>query len=262
MVFDGNLRECMIIQQIRNATLKIKYSNITFLIDPWFQDQGTGFSAKAVRPEMQGIKCPMNALPDAPENILKEVDYCLVTHLHFDHFCPDYVPKDLRIIAQNHEDAEKIRAMGFENVTVFEPELLTIGDVTIHKTKAIHGDSDEVVKRMGEVCGYVFEAPEERCLYLAADTIYCQEVEQTIRQYQPKIIILNCCEATTPLGRLIMNLSDIEKVCQEAPEAIVVASHLNSVNHALLTRKDIIEFAKEKGFSAIRVPEDGECIVS
>ena len=54
----------MIIQQIRNATIKIRYGNITFLIDPWFQDQGVGFSAKAVKPEMQGIKCPMNALPE------------------------------------------------------------------------------------------------------------------------------------------------------------------------------------------------------
>ena len=59
-------RENMVIQQIRNATLKIKYGDIVFLIDPWFQDQGTGFSAKTVRPEMQGIKCPMNALPDTP----------------------------------------------------------------------------------------------------------------------------------------------------------------------------------------------------
>lgn len=250
----------MIIQQIRNATLKIKYSSITFLIDPWFQDQGTGFSAKVVRPEMQGIKCPMNALPDTPDRILKDVDYCLVTHLHFDHFCPDYLPKDLRIIAQNHEDAEKIRQMGFENAAAFDSERLIIDDVMIYKTKAIHGDSEEVVKKMGEVCGYVFEASGEKRLYLAADTIYCREVEQTIKRYQPEVIILNCCEATTPLGRLIMNLSDVENVCQAAPKALVVASHINSVNHALLTRKDIIEFANEKSLTTIKVPEDGECI--
>ncbi len=149
--------------------------------------------------------------------------------------------------------------MGFENADAFESELLAIDGVTIHKTKAIHGDRDEVVKKMGEVCGYVFEAPGEKRLYLAADTIYCPEVEQTIKQYQPEAIILNCCEATTPLGRLIMNLSDVEKVCQAAPGAIVVASHLNSVNHALLTRKDIIEFANKKGLFSVRVPDDGEC---
>jgi L-ascorbate metabolism protein UlaG (beta-lactamase superfamily) len=111
---------------------------------------------------------------------------------------------------------------------------------------------------MGEVCGYVFETPGEKCLYLAADTIYCAEVEQTIRQYHPEGIILNCCEATTPLGRLIMNLSDVEKTCAAAPQAIVIASHLDNVNHALLTRKDIIAFANKRNLSGIRVPEDGE----
>ena len=142
--------------------------------------------------------------------------------------------------------------MGFENVSAFESDSLTFGDVMIHKTKAIHGDSEEVVKKMGEVCGYVFEAAGEKRLYLAADTIYCTEVELTIRKYQPEVIILNCCEATTPIGRLIMNLSDVEKVCQEAPQAVVIASHLDSVNHALLTRKDIIEFAKP--VTGTRVP--------
>ncbi len=253
------VRENMVIQQIRNATLKIKYGGITFLIDPWFQDQGTGFSAKAVRPEMQGIKCPMNALPDTPESILKDVDYCLVTHLHFDHFCPDYLPSSLRIIAQNPEDAGKIREMGFDNAASFESEILTIGEVVIHKTKAIHGDSEEIVQKMGEVCGYVFETPGEKCLYLAADTVYCPEAEQTISRYHPEVIMLNCCEATTPLGGLIMNLPDVEKLCQAAPDAIVVASHLDSVNHALLTRKDIKAFADARSLSMIRIPEDGEC---
>ena len=251
----------MLIKPIRNATLKITYGCVNFLIDPWFQDQGTGFSAKAVKPEMQGINCPMNALPADPESILRDVDCCLVTHLHFDHFSPDYLPKSMKIIAQNEEDAEKIREMGFENIDAFETEHLIIRDAMIHKTKAIHGDSDQVVEKMGEVCGYVFEAPGEKCLYLAADTIYCPEVEQTIKKYHPEAIILNCCEATTPLGRLIMNLADVEKVCREAPKATVIASHLDSVNHALLTRKDIIAFANERNLSRIRVPEDGESTV-
>lgn len=97
-------------------------------------------------------------------------------------------------------------------------------------------------------------------MYLAADTVYCSEVEQVIGKYHPEAIILNCCEATTPLGRLIMNLSDVEKVCQVAPQAIVVASHLDSVNHALLTWKDIKAFADMRGLSMIRVPKDGECL--
>ena len=56
----------MIIQQIRNATLKIQYGTFTILLDPWLQDKGTGFSAKPVKEEMIGIKNPMNDLPLSP----------------------------------------------------------------------------------------------------------------------------------------------------------------------------------------------------
>jgi len=75
------------------------------------------------------------------------------------------------------------------------------------------------------------------------------------------VIILNCCEATIPLARLIMDLSDIEIVCKAAPQAVVIASHLDSVNHALLSRKDIVEFVNERDLSGVRIPEDGESIV-
>lgn len=66
----------MKIQQIRNATLKIIYDGITFLLDPWLQDKGTGFSAMTVSPKMSGIKNPMNELPNSPAEILKDVEYC------------------------------------------------------------------------------------------------------------------------------------------------------------------------------------------
>ncbi len=65
----------MIIQQIRNATLKIKVQQHHFSYRSMASGQGTGFSAKAVKPEMQGIKCPMNGLPDTPDRILQKVDY-------------------------------------------------------------------------------------------------------------------------------------------------------------------------------------------
>ena len=82
----------MKIQQIRNATMKINYGGITFLLDPWLQDKGTGFSARAVRKEMVGVKNPINDLPMTPDEILSDVDYCLVTHIHPDHFTGDYLP--------------------------------------------------------------------------------------------------------------------------------------------------------------------------
>ena len=85
-------------------------------------------------------------------------------------------------------------------------------------------------------------------------------MKQTIDKFRPKVIILNCCEATTPIGRLIMNLDDVEKVCEVDSNAIIIATHLDSVNHALVTRNDVKKFAKEKGLKQIAVPDDGESI--
>ena len=99
----------MKIQQIRNATLKIIYGGLTFLVDPWLQDKGTGFSAMTVSPKMSGIKNPMNELPISPDEIIKGVDYCLVTHVHPDHFTPDYLPKGIKIIVHNDNDFRKLK---------------------------------------------------------------------------------------------------------------------------------------------------------
>ena len=45
----------------------------------------------------------------------------------------------------------------------------------------------------------------------------------------------------------VMHLDDVEKVCEIDPNATIIATHLNSVNHALVTRNDVKKFAKEKG---------------
>lgn len=87
----------MNVQQIRNATLKIQYGGTTFLVDPWLQDKGEGRSAPTVRPEMADVKNPLCDLPLSVEQILDGVDFCLVTHIHFDHFTADYLPKTIPV---------------------------------------------------------------------------------------------------------------------------------------------------------------------
>ncbi len=249
----------MKIQQIRNATLKIKYGDQVILLDPWLQDKGAGFSAKAVREEMDGICNPMNILPMTPEKILADVDFCLVTHIHPDHFTPDYLPKDMKVIVQNKEDQCEAETLGFKNVACFEKNTINSGSITIRKVPAVHGDNDAVVEMMGCGSGYILSG-ENKKLYIAGDTVYCYDVEKTLEKYHPDVIVLNCCEATMPFGRLIMNLSDVESVCKKEPKAIVIATHLDSVNHALLSGDDIRNFARMHGLAQIHVPRNGEFI--
>lgn len=246
----------MKIQQIRNATLKIEYGPFTILLDPWLQDKGAGPSFTPVRKEMAGVKNPMNDLPLPPEEILSGVDFCLVTHIHPDHFTADYLPQDIPVLVQNEEDKELVTGMGFSRVTAFEGPEIHMGGITITKTPARHGDNPETVAYMGPVSGYVLRG-EGKTLYLAGDTVYFDGAAQTIDIYRPDVIVLNCCAATMPMGRLIMDLADVEAVCQKAPGATIIATHLDSVNHALLSSDDVRAFAARKKLDQIQVPANG-----
>ena len=249
----------MKIQQIRNATLKIDYAGQTILVDPWLQDRGTGFSAQAVKADMVGKRNPLNDLPMAPEQVLHGVDFCLVTHFHPDHFTEDYLPKTMKLIVQNEYDRQSALAMGFADVIAVGDDPLRIGSVTVTKVPAIHGDSERVVEHMGCASGYILNG-EDEALYIAGDTVYCPSVERVLKSRKPDVIVLNCCEATTPDGRLIMGLSDVEAVCEIAPEALVIATHLDSVNHALLTSDDVRDFAQRHGLTQLLVPQNGEVV--
>lgn len=87
-------------------------------------------------------------------------------------------------------------------------------------------------------------------------------MNRTIEQYKPEIIILNACGAALKFfGRLIMDQHDVLKVHEAAPDATLVISHMESVAHATVTRAEIAQFAKAKGFSdSIVIPAEGEML--
>ena len=60
-------------------------------------------------------------------------------------------------------------------------------------------------------------------------------------------------------GRLIMDDADVESVCRAAPNATVIASHMDTVAHASLTRKTLKTALERRGFaSRVLMPDDGE----
>lgn len=183
-----------------------------------------------------------------------------MTHIHPDHFTADYLPQDIPVMVQNEEDKELVTGMGFSCVTAFEGPELHMGGITITKVPARHGDNLETVAYLGESSGYVLQG-EDKTLYLAGDTVYFDGMAQTIDTYHPDVIVLNCCEATMPMGRLIMNLNDVEIICKKAPNATIIATHLDSVNHALLSSDDVRAFAARKKLTQLHVPANGEWII-
>jgi len=251
----------MKIQQIRNATLIISYGGLKFLVDPWLQDKNKGFSAQSPDPIKSAMKSPLHDLPFSPEDILKDIDYCLVTHFHEDHFTKDYLPLDIPIIFQSEEDETKAKEIGFTNTSSFIENSLQINGITLTKVPGVHGDNEITSLKMGVVSGYVFQHPDEKTVYIAGDTIYYHGVENNIKTYQPDIIIVNSCDARLTFGRLIMNKEDVVSVCKVAQNAKIIASHMDNVNHGFLTREELKQYLIEQKYDKqVIIPNDGQII--
>jgi L-ascorbate metabolism protein UlaG (beta-lactamase superfamily) len=256
----------MHVQQIRNATLVIDYAGKRFLVDPLLAEQGAypGFPGTA----NSHLANPLVGLPVALDALL-DVDAVVVTHLHADHWdeaARRLVPRRLPLFAQNEIDAAALRADGFEDVHLIDGA--SFGGIGLRRTGGQHG-SDQVMAaigdRMGEVSGVVFSHPGEPTLYVAGDTVWNRYVEDSLAAHRPDVVVLNCGDAQVPgLGKIIMDQHDLAKVAQAAPQAAIVASHLEAVNHCVLSRAALRGFLDQEGLSGrVLVPEDGEvCVFS
>ena len=250
----------MKITQIRNATIVVEYANKKFLIDPMLAEKGTypPFPNSIGQDKFN----PLVSLPTSIDNILDGINAVIVTHLHLDHFddvAKNVLPKDIKMFVQNESDAKEVKECGFKNVEVLQQDTVFEG-IQLVKTKGKHGKNEELLKVIGEVCGVVFKHPSEKGLYVVGDTVWYDAIEDEIHKHQPEIIVVNGGDnQTLELGSLIMGKEDIYEVHKAAPSAKIIAVHMEAANHWALSREELKNFSKEKGFSSnILVPEDGE----
>lgn len=257
----------MEITQVRNATLIVNYNNTKFLIDPWLGPKGymPGFDT-AINAD---IRQPRVELPFPTDKIV-DVDAVIITHVHPDHwddFARDALDKNIKVFVQSETDKDFMISEGFNNIDVLSPDGTNFNNITLYKTSGQHGKR-EIVKPVCEqaglpydTMGVIFKAEGEEILYIAGDTIWCEEVEDAIKKFMPDVIVVNACAATVLNGeRLIMNIADVENVLNAAPYAMVIASHMDTVSHLSITRKDLREFAENNNLNNLLIPEDGETL--
>lgn len=242
----------------RHATLAVVLNNVKFFVDPMLAQKD---AMDPIANAGNDIRIPMR--PCYPEmlGMIEGIDAILLTHTHRDHWdeaAQKRASKTKPIFCQP-SDLAKIKSQGFTNVTAVGDKDEFYG-VTIHRTSGRHG-TGEIGQKMGVVSGYVLEQGDNR-IYIAGDTIWCDEVEQTIKKFKPTFTIVNAGGAQFLTGGPItMTAEDVVKTAQSDPDMRVVAVHMDTINHCLVTRKmlaDHIENLDVK--SRISIPNDLEII--
>ena len=244
----------MQLQLIRSATLRLEYARHRFIIDPYL-------AARHTRPSYTGASPnPLVDLPCSPLEAIAGIEMVLISHLHSDHFDPaakELLPKTLPVLCQPEDQAE-IESMGFRRVIPVHDRVDWHG-IRITRTPCQHG-TGAVLAEMGDASGFVFSAQNEPTIYWAGDTIWCEAVAETIHRTQPDVIVTHSCGAVWGDHVLIiMDAAQTVAVCRTAPSSTIIATHMEALDHATVTRAALREYAEAQGVGPAKllIPLDG-----
>jgi L-ascorbate metabolism protein UlaG (beta-lactamase superfamily) len=239
---------------IRSATLRLDFGGHTLLVDPQLDPAG---ARDAVPNTPNPRPNPVSALPMPAEQVVEGVDAVLVTHLHRDHFddtARELLPHQLPLFCQP-PDTERLHADGFTDVRPVHGDA-TLSDILIARTVGHHGVG-EIGAAMAPVSGFVLAAPGEPTVYIAGDTILCDEVRAAVAEYAPDYIVVNASAARFNTGGpIVMDNDDVAALSREVPDATIVAVHFETVSHSTQTRADLRALALPN----VLVPDDGETL--
>jgi len=249
----------MRLRLIRHATLLVELAGLRVLVDPMLDAAG-------VRPPVENTanerRNPLCELPEPAEVLARRLDAVLVTHLHADHLdetAVDLLPKDVPVLCQPPDEGV-LRDRGFADVRPVGSEL-ELGPVTVARTDGRHG-TGEIADALAPVSGFVLSAPDEPTLYVAGDTVWCEEVAAALEAHAPDVVVVNAGGARFREGDPItMTADDVLTVAARAPAARIVAVHLEAINHCLEGRSDLHGRFRAEGLEArVSVPEDGAAV--
>ena len=249
------------VRLLRHATLVITINNLKLLVDPMLSAQS---EMDPVANCGNDTRIPMTELPvdkNALSKIIEEADAVVITHTHRDHWdaaAQKLIDKNKFIICQP-ADTEKIKELGFLNVHAVKDKLDWKG-ITISRTGGQHG-TGEIGKAMGTVSGFVF-AKGRKSIYVAGDTIWCDEVKVALDAHKPDYTVLNAGAAKFLTGDPItMTPSDIISVYKHRPKTKIIAVHMDTVNHCFVKRADLKKALQENKLEQkVMIPADGETI--
>lgn len=261
----------MRIHQLRNATVIVEVGGHTILVDPMLGKPGSipPFTLFRHRPKWN----PLVELPNQIESLMETVNASLITHSralnfrplqHLDHLDPSgesfLRSKDIKVGCPV-SDGRYLRRYGLNVNWEFSPWDTTPflgGEVTA--IPAIHGYG-WIHHLMANGAGYLIRFPGEPSLYISGDTVLTQDVKRVLTVERPDVAVVAAGQAQLDIGRpLLMTLDDVLHFVELAP-GLVVANHMEALNHCPVTRSQLRAKVEEHGHSGkVHIPEDGECL--
>ena len=255
------------VQLIRSATIKVSLGDTTFLIDPMLapKESWPGFEGTMNMDQ----KNPVVDLPVPVAEVLK-ADAIILTHTHEDHWDEEarrVIPKDFPILANKEEEAADIRKAGFTNVRILEDGMEYKG-VRLFRANGQHGTEEIMASPMGgfldHPLGVIFQRAGCKTVYVVGDSVWIPSTSEFIRRFSPEVIVLNTGNAMMPMfqGSIIMGGPDVIRAYREAPQAAIVAVHMDAINHCVLHRSELRFMIRTLGLDPKRalVPADGETL--
>ena len=234
----------MTLTLVRNACLLIETGGRRLLVDPMLR-------AARTTPPIEGtpnqVPNPLVELPFPADEVVRGIDGCIVTHLHGDHFddaAAELLPRDLPLLTQP-ESAPALRDRGFTQVGDRYTGWLGL---ELALTRGRHG-TGEIGAALGPVSGFVVDG-----LYVAGDTIWCDEVRNALDEHRPHTVVVNAGGARFDEGDpIVMTVEDVRAV-RAATDGRVVVVHLEAMNHCLERREAY------RAIDGVLVPDDGESV--
>ena len=249
----------MKIRLIRHATLWVEVAGQGLLVDPMLAAPNV-YRSLTVGPSAG--RNPQVPLP-CPSETLLHSEAVLVTHTHFDHFDAEAIrqlSKD-KLIFCAPADLGRCRAAGFSQARAMDETPGVWNGLQILRVGGRHGHG-LMGRWLGPVSGFVVQAAQEPRLYIAGDTVWCPAVSAALADYRPEVIVLNAGAAQFNVGAAItMTAPEIVQVCRAAPQAKVIAVHMEAINHCRLTRRELAAHLSGAGVAAqVVIPADGETV--
>lgn len=248
----------MLLQSIRNATMRITYHGHLFVSDPFLADKFTRPSYTGKSPN------PLIDLPMPANEVIAGAKFFLLSHLHSDHFDPavaDLLPRNALIFCQP-TDLATLAGKGFTRLIPVDNTAEWSG-IKLRRIAGQHG-TGAVLNDMGLTSGFILSAAGEPNVFWIGDSLLTDAIREEIAAVKPDVIITHSSGAVWGKERVLI-LTDAAQtidICQLAPRARVVAVYMEALDHATVSRADLRDYARTRGIrdEQLLIPLDGETL--